>query len=138
MRRVSLFFLCFGSRLRFVSLSFLSRFFPVFRVRKVKFCEVLRTDLFFSFSVSQTLAFSCFFFAQKSGFDRFSKSQVFSGFLVLSYQSAIGQANRRRTERAQLSANRHKRTFPNLFRAGLKIGKDDEAGNVARLNHQSK
>jgi hypothetical protein len=69
------------------------------------------------------------------------KSQVFSGFLFLSYQSAIGQANRRRAERLELSPDRHKRTFPNfprpnLFRVGPTIGKYDEAGNVARLDYQ--
>jgi hypothetical protein len=63
-------------------------------------------------------------------------------FLFLSYQSAIGQADGNRAERLKLSANRHKRTFPNfprpnLFRVRFAIGKDDEAGNTrARLNHQ--
>jgi hypothetical protein len=57
-------------------------------------------------------------------------------------QSAIGQADGNRAERLELSANRHKRTFPNLtipygVRVRSAIGKDDEAGNTrARLNHQ--
>jgi hypothetical protein len=80
----------------------------------------------------------------------FSISQVFSGFpfpvfflffLFLSYQSAIGQANRRRAERLELSANRYARTFPNVkfceaFSVLQTIGKYDEAGNIARLNHK--
>jgi hypothetical protein len=62
-------------------------------------------------------------------------------FLSLSYQSAIGQANRRRAERLELSANRNARTFPNVkfcevFQLTRTIGKNDEAGSVARLNHK--
>jgi hypothetical protein len=56
-------------------------------------------------------------------------------------QSAVGKASRQRAERLKLSANRHKRTFPNLprpnlFRVRCAVSKYDEAGNVARLNHQ--
>jgi hypothetical protein len=62
-------------------------------------------------------------------------------FLFISYQSAIGQADGNRAERRKLSANRHARTFPNLtipygVRVRCAIGKNDEAGNVARLNHK--
>jgi hypothetical protein len=89
-----------------------------------------------------SLLFRCFRLNSLSVISRFSlKSQVFSGFLFLSYQSAIGQANRRRAERLKLPANHHARTFPNLticycFRVGPTIGKNDEAGNIARLNHK--
>ncbi len=88
---LSLFFLCFGSgfslviraqnatflrhsfsafslllpRVSISSLFRLSRLFLVFRARKVKFCEVLKTDLFFSFSGV--------------------KSQVLTGFQILRF-----------------------------------------------------
>ncbi len=42
----------------------------------MKFCEVLKTDLFFSFSVSRTLAFACFFSL---------KSKVLTGFQNLRF-----------------------------------------------------
>jgi hypothetical protein len=86
--------------------------------------------------------FYLFFFRSKVRFCKVFKFQVFPGFLSLSYQSAIGQANRRRTKRLELSANRHTRTFPNLtipygVRVRSTIGKYDEAGNTrARLYHQ--
>jgi hypothetical protein len=51
---LSLFCLCFFSALPRVSVSSLSRFFLVFRARKVKFCEVLKC-LFL-------LVFACLFF----------------------------------------------------------------------------
>jgi hypothetical protein len=54
-------FCVFASRLYFVSVSSLSHLSLIIRARKVRFCEVLKTDLIFRF-------FRC----QKSGFDRFS------------------------------------------------------------------
>ncbi len=69
---VSLLFLCFClaclSRLCFVSVSSLSRLSLVFRARKVKFCEVLKTDLFFSFSNAR----SFFFFRSNPRFSQVS------------------------------------------------------------------
>jgi hypothetical protein len=55
-------------------------------------------------------------------------------------QSAIGQTDSRRAERLELSANRNERTLANLticycLRVLQTIGKNDEAGNVARLDN---
>jgi hypothetical protein len=80
MRRVSLFFLCsfsaFSLLLPRVSVSSLFRLSLVIRARKVKFCEVLKTDLFFSFSNAR----SFFFFAQISSFLKFPVSCFFPVF----------------------------------------------------------
>jgi hypothetical protein len=56
-------------------------------------------------------------------------------------QTAITQTNCRRAERPQLPFNPDQRTFPNFPRRNFcrvrqTIRKNNEAGNVARLNHQ--
>ncbi len=55
-------------------------------------------------------------------------------------QTAITQTNRQRAERLKLSFHPDRRTFPNLtvsycFRVRYTISKNNEAGNIARLNN---
>ncbi len=96
MRRVSLLFPCSVSAFSLlsprVSVSSLSHLSLIIRARKVKFCEVLKTDLFFSFSVSQISSFLkfsnawfCLFFLLKSKVLTGSQMLGFVGFPVRAY-----------------------------------------------------